>query len=120
MSGLRGWVVLLAAVSFLAGVPAGILIAGGGDSDLDGREAFSEYSDLLSAEFDLGPERRQALRVILADYQRTLEESRSRQLDRFEDEVVRAGRLCRERIRDVLLPEDARARFDELASVFPD
>ncbi|MEO0650294.1 MAG: hypothetical protein AAFZ65_06415 [Planctomycetota bacterium] len=116
MSGLRGWILLLAGVSFLAGIPVGALIAGPDARGVDGGGAFDDYDRLLSDEFDLTPDRRRALRVILADYEDALDEIRSRQLDHFEDDVLRAGRLCRDRIRNVLIPEPDRPRFDALVA----
>ena len=118
MTRLRVWIVTLMGVSFLAGVPAGMLVAERTAPPPVDPGPFAPYAALLGEEFELSPERRRALRVILLDYQRSLDEIRSRQLDRFEDEVVRAGRLCRERIRDVLLPEDQRERFDRMSAAF--
>lgn len=120
MNALRAWILLGMGVSFLAGIPAGVLLARRQAPPVEERGSFADYAGRLGQEFELGPERRRALRVILADYERTLDGVRSRQLDRFEDEIVRAGRLCRDRIRNVLLPEEDRARFDALAAVFPD
>lgn len=120
MSGLRIWIVALMGVSFLAGIPAGVLIVDGTRPQSDDRGAFTDFAHRLGDEFDLSDERRRALRVILADYDSTLDGIRSRQLDRYEDEIVRAGRLCRDRIRNVLLPEDQRDRFDVMAAPFLD
>lgn len=116
MNGLRGWILLLAGVSFLAGIPVGALIAGPDARGVDAGGAFEDYGRLLTREFDLSPDRRRALRVILAEYEASLDEIRSRQLDRFEDDVVRAGRVCRDRIRNVLIPEPDRPRFDALVA----
>ena len=119
MNGLRLWIILLAAVSFLAGIPAGVLLADGLRPAPDPEGSFADYALLLEREFDLTEERSLVLRAVLTDYEQSLDAVRSRQLHAFEDEIVRLGRLCRDRIRNQLLPPgDARDRFDQLSGPF--
>lgn len=119
MTGLRLWIVLLAAVAFLAGIPAGVLIGEGLRPPAEPEGPFADYAARLQAEFDLGPEQRLVLEAVLIDYERSLDEVRSRQLGAFEDEIVRLGRLCHDRIRDGLLASDEdRRRFDRLSEPF--
>jgi len=117
--GLRLWILLAMGVSFLAGVPAGVLIADGLRPPAEPDGPFSDYAVRLEREFDLSPERMLVLRAVLIDYERSLDEVRSRQLGAFEDEIVRLGRLCHDRIRNGLLPQDTdRERFDALSGPF--
>jgi hypothetical protein len=118
MTALKAWILVGMAVSFLAGIPAGVLLSDRVAPPAAERGPLEDYAERLGREFELDPERRRALRVILADYERELDAIRSRQLDRFEDEIVRAGRLCRDRIRNVLLRPEDRPRFDALAARF--
>ena len=115
MSQLRLWILLLAAVSFLAGGASGLVLAAELRPPERDRGAFADYRELLVARFDLSPERERGLRVILDRYQKDIEAVKSRQIDLIEDDLARLGLTCRQRIRDYVLPADRREEFSRLA-----
>ena len=123
MNDLRVWAALLALVSGLAGAAGGLLLA----DELRAPEVrsgpFGDYERLLVREFDLEGARAAALADLLRNYQRDIEEVEQRHLASYrsalEPELARLGRRYRGLIRDHVLPEDRRARFDELAQGIP-
>ena len=115
----RLWVVLLTVVVFLAGAAAGVL----GErmtEDEAPSGPFEDYALLLEQEFELPPARMEHLRVLLGAY--------SREVDRVVKGHEAAYRAALEPdlrpiheeygglVRDYVLPQVQRARFDELAS----
>lgn len=114
MNSPRFWILLLAVVSFLGGIAAGILL---GDAVRPARETvpFAAYQERLSEEFELGPERRRALRMVMAHYHRALEDAKARRAVAMEDDLVRLGLQYRDLIRDHVLPQARREEFDRLA-----
>ncbi len=119
MGALRGWILLLAGMAFLAGLASGMLLGISTRPAEPPQGPFAEYRELLAAEFDLSPERRRGLAAILERYQRELEVLQGRQAAAIEPELRRLGLQYRDLIRDFVLPEAQRARFDALAAAEP-
>lgn len=119
MGSLRLWIVLLAAVSFLAGGASGLVLAAELRPPERDRGAFADYRELLVERFDLSPERERGLRVILDRYQKDIEACRSRQIDLIEEDLARLGLTCRQRIRDYVLPAEQREEFARLSEGLP-
>lgn len=112
MKELRLWISLLALVSFLAGGAGGVLVADEILPPPPERGPFADYADHLVAQYDLGPERADYLRLLLREYHRDLEAVRARQLEAIETDLVATGDQYQSYIRDYVLPPDQRARFD--------
>lgn len=110
----RFWIVVLALVSFLAGAGGGVLWALD-RSPVRERLPMEGYAQRLSQEFALTPEQRQDLRTILGLYHADVEELKVRQMGGAEEELVRIGLTCRDRIRKWVLVPEERARFDRLS-----
>lgn len=115
MSSLRGWILLLSIVSFLAGLMAGVLFARRLAPPVVDPGPFADYRARLSESFELSPTRQQALGLVLDLYHRDLEAVKSKYLPEMEPELVKVGLAYRDTIRDRVLPPEQRARFDELA-----
>ncbi|MBL8861947.1 MAG: hypothetical protein JNK02_08030 [Planctomycetes bacterium] len=121
MSGLRAWILVLAVASFAAGAGSGVLAA----RTLAPRESlphsgtFAEYEALFARTFELTPERREALRAVLASYEADIARIKDRRMADYmssiEPELRERGRFYRELVRDRVLPEARRAEFDRMA-----
>ena len=68
MNSIRLWVTVLALVSFLAGSAAGKILTERSTARDADRGALADYEELLVRQFDLSPERRRFLRVLLDHY----------------------------------------------------
>lgn len=119
MSGLRLWIVLLAAVSFLAGIPAGVLIAEGRRPAAGPEGPFGDYIALFEREFELDSSQRVDLRAVMTSYQWSLDEIISSRLGEFEGRIAMVGEQHLRLVRDAVLRTDAeRLRFDALSGPF--
>jgi len=121
MSSERFWVVILTAVTFLAGVAAGLLVAdrvgpGPAAGPFAESAARMEYVSRMVETFDLSPEETRDLRYLIDRYQRDIEDLEARHVRDMEPELVRLGEVCTERIKKYVLPEDRREEFDRLAA----
>ncbi len=114
---LRGWIVLLASVSALAGFAAGLLVAMQFGPDPEPTGAFARYREAIVQEFDLSPERERVLASVLDEYARQLEDLQARGLRPLGDEQAKRGLRIHEMIRDRIIPSDQRDRFLELSSL---
>lgn len=116
MTGLRGWIALLAATSFLAGLAGGVIL--GFELRPEGRASgpFADYEELLVRRFRLSPERSRGLHVVLDQYQRQIESLKDRNAAALEPELVRLGLNFRAVVRDTVLPAAAREEFDRLCA----
>jgi hypothetical protein len=119
MNALRGWILLLAGMFFLSGLACGVLLTLVMRPAEPPQGPFADYRELLAAEFELSAERRRGLAGILERYQRELEVLQGRQAAAIEPELRRLGLQYRDLIRDYVLPESERARFDALAAAQP-
>lgn len=115
MSGVRFWILLAAAVSFLAGAAAGVLLARSGDREP--ASGWAAYAERLADEYDLSPERRSSLKILIAQFaveiankQRAYE---SRILNQMEPDLRELGARYDGYIRDSVLPPAQRARYDQ-------
>jgi len=115
MSGVRLWILLAAAVSFLAGTAAGVLWARSGD--VEPSSGWAAYAERLADEFDLSPERRSCLRVLIAEYASEVANKRrayeSRILNQIEPDLRELAARYDDRIRDYVLPPGQRAKYDQ-------
>jgi hypothetical protein len=121
MIGLRGSIVILAISCLAAGAGAGVLAA----RSLTPREVppregtFAEYEALLNETFELSRDRREVLHAVLANYDADLAGIKDRHMAHYmssiETELRERGRYYRGLVRDRVLPEDQRAKFDRLS-----
>ena len=118
MKDARVWGLLLALTSFLAGGAAGVLYARERLAPAPVQGPFAQYESLLSAHFQLDPERARILRGLLWNYQEEVESLRDRHtaelLSVMEPELRDRGLRYRNLIRNELLAEKDRAEFDRL------
>ena len=116
MTRLKAWIALLALTSFLGGLAGGVLLGLRLAPRPEGRRAFADYEELLAQEFELPPDRRHALRIILDYYERELDALGARhQTPGMQAELDALGARCSDWIRNKVLPEERRAQFDQLA-----
>ena len=116
MIGLRGWVLVLAGTSFAVGIAGGVWLSALFFRPAPERGPFADYRDLLVERFDLSSARTEALEVVLASYAKDLEEIKDRHMADYmsamEPELAERGRYYRDLIRNEVLPENQRSRFE--------
>lgn len=119
---MRLWLLLLTAVAFLAGFGSGMYASERTHraSQLDG--AFGDYERAFVQEFNLDPERQRLLARLLDHYNSEAEAIRDRYAAEnhmeMEPELARAGLEYRALLRDRLLPESERPKFDRLMASY--
>jgi len=115
MSGVRFWIVLAAVVSFLAGLAAGVLWAR--SDDKAPTSGWGAYAERLADEYDLAPERRGSLRILLDEYAIEVANKRrayeSRILNQIEPDLRELAARYDTYIRDFVLPPGQRAQYDQ-------
>jgi len=123
VNNLRLWVVLLALVSFGAGAAAGIWGTAARLKPPAKTGPFEDYRRMLLATFPLSSERSEHLETVLAAYAREIEGIQARRLadtmSLYGPELEERGRYYRSLIKDRVLPEDQRERFEQLALGLP-
>ena len=123
MNNLRLWVVLLALVSFGAGAAAGIWGTAARLKPPAKTGPFEDYRRMLLTTFPLSPERGKHLETVLSAYAREIEGIQARRLadtmSLYGPELEERGRYYRSLIKDRVLPEDQRERFEQLALGLP-
>jgi hypothetical protein len=123
VNNLRLWVVLLALVSFGAGAAAGIWGTAARFKPPAKTGPFEDYRRMLLANFPLSSERSKHLETVLAAYAREIEEIQKRRLADtmrlYGAELEERGRYYDGLIKDRVLPEDQRERFEQLALGLP-
>lgn len=123
MNSLRFWVVLLALVSFGAGAAAGVVATAARLQPAAKAGPFEDYRRLLLAEFPLSAERAGHLETILAAYAKDIESIQARRMadtmTLYGPELEERGRYYRSLIKDRVLPESQRERFEQLALGLP-
>ncbi len=111
MESERLWIVLLAAVSFLAGAAGGLLL--GMNVEKPGEPApFEAFEDRFTEAFDLDARQRADLRFILGRYWDKLEELKARGAADHEKELIQIGLTCKQHIREFVLPEERLEEFE--------
>ena len=119
MNSIRLWVTVLALVSFLAGSAAGKILTERSTARDADRGALADYEELLVRQFDLSPERRRFLRVLLDHYDQEVTRIRNDHLSSYrsaiEPDLRRLGIEYNQYIRDKVLPPEQRLAFDALA-----
>ncbi len=118
MSSLRLWLVILAAICFLAGFSGGVL-AGPLFEEPATPRPFAAYEEHLIANFDLSGEERQHLRFLLDRYHQDIESLKAQYVDELEPELIELGLSCRDLIRKYVLPPERVEEFDRLAGGNP-
>jgi hypothetical protein len=106
---LRAWILVLALVSFLAGLAAGIGFERRRDEPSG---AFALYRERLVRDFDLSPARERGLALLLENYERELERLETRGLEGLEPELVAVGERFQGWIRELVIPPSQWERFD--------
>ena len=123
MNNLRLWVVLLALVSFGAGAAAGIWGTAARLKPPAKTGPFEDYRRMLLATVPLSSERSKHLETVRAAYALEIEgiQARRRQdtMSLYGPELEDRGRYYRSLIKDRVLPEDQRERFEQLALGLP-
>lgn len=119
MNVARAWAVIAMAVAFLAGAAAGVL--GERASTARAPEGpFESYARLLERHLELGPDRAHHLRVLLTAYASDVERVvKAHQADyraALEPDLRPIHEEYDRLVRDLVVPADRRARFDELAT----
>lgn len=119
MNSLRLWVLVLAVVSFAAGLATGVWGTAARLKPLAKAGPFDDYKVLLLREFPLSPEREGHLDTILAAYDRDIQAIEDRHMadtmSSMEQELEERGRYYRGLIQDRVLPENQRERFARMA-----
>lgn len=122
MTSVRLWIVVLVGTSFLAGLACGPLLARRAAPEPRSARAapFIDYERALVERFELSPERREALRALLASYERELERIKDSHMADYmsamEPELSAKGAEYSSYVRDRVLPAERRAEFDLLAA----
>lgn len=120
MTNLRLWVGVLALTAFLAGLACAPFVS---SWLLPARTAsdatpFPDYERMLVDTFHLGPERREPLRALLAEYRMEIERIKDRHMADYmsamEPDLREKGLRYRDLIRNKVLPEPLRPEFDRL------
>lgn len=124
MNGLRLWITILALVSFLAGVAAG-LVAGEYSRKAPPDESFfGDFEREFVEHFELDAERQSHLTELLRLHRAEIEEIKHRHTAeltaQMEEEFRTKGLEYRSLIRDHLLPEEQRAEFDSELATYAD
>jgi len=123
VNSLRFWVVLLALVSFGAGAAAGVWATAARLQPPAKTGPFEDYRRLLLQTFPISAERAQALETVLAAYAKDIETIQARRMadtmTLYAPELEERGRYYRGLIKDQVLPEDQRERFEALAQGLP-
>jgi len=123
MTSLRLWILVLAGTCFAAGLGAGVLLAElragspAPEAAAPG-ERSEDYRRLFLQAFELAPERQALFAELMRRYDEDVQALRQRalaaSLSEIEDALARLGLRYRDAIRNHVLPEDQRPRFDEL------
>ena len=123
MNNLRFWVVLLALVSFGAGAAAGVWATATRMQPPTKTGPFEDYRRMLLATFPLSAERAQHLETVLDAYAREIDGIQERQradtMALYGEELAERGRYYRSLIKDRVLPENQRERFEQLEQGLP-
>jgi hypothetical protein len=122
VNGTRLWLLLFAVVAFLAGFGSGLYASERAHRADEQVGAFGPFEQAFVQEFELDPERQRLLAQLLDHYNREAEAILARHAARnhmeMEPELRRAGLEYRALVRDRLLPESQRPKFDRLMASY--
>lgn len=123
MNQVKAWVIILALVSFGAGLAAGIFWTTQRLRPQVAPGPFDQYRERLITEFDVPADRIGPLTKILAAYEKEIEQIKDRYqvatMAQMEPELADRGRYYRDLIQNSLLQGAQRERFRQLASDLP-
>ena len=119
MNATRGWIVMLSAVAFLAGVAAGVLSERAASAAPE-QGPLHVYARLLEDEFGLSAQRMGHLRTLLEAYAeeagRVVREHEAAYRAALEPDLRPLNEEYDRLVRDLVLPPQHRERFDDLAA----
>ncbi len=122
MTQTRLWILLLTLVAFLAGTGSGLFLAERGARQERLQTEFGEFERAFVSEFSLDPDRQRLLAGLLDHYNREKQQIKdhyaSLNLQEMEPDLRRVGLEYRSHLRDRLLPESQRPKFDRLVATF--
>jgi hypothetical protein len=122
VSSTRLWVLILTAVAFLAGTGMGLVMAERAQRQAQVRSTSGEFERAFVQRFQLDPERQRLLAGLLDHYNRETQAIQSRYAAEYhmkmEPELRAAGLEYRALLRDQLLPEEQRPKFDSLMASY--
>jgi hypothetical protein len=117
VTSVRLWILILSLVSFASGTAIGLLMGGLREPTVE-PGPFADYERMLVAEFGLSQERTRALRGILLEYHQDVEDLEAEHMNEYMSAIRRDLQELADRyetlIRDHVLPERQRERFDRL------
>jgi hypothetical protein len=119
VTSVRLWILILSLVSFASGTAIGLLMGGLREPKVD-PGPFADYERMLVAEFALSQERGRALRGILQKYHQDVEDLEAEHMNEYMSAIRRDLQELADRyetlIREHVLPERQRARFDQMCA----
>lgn len=122
MTSTRFWILLFAGVSFCAGLGSGVILAERSHRDSVATSAFGDFERAFAIQFELDPERQRLLAGLLDHYNREAQEIRDRYAAQhhreMEEDLRRVGLEYRAHLRNSLLPEQQRPKFDRLMASY--
>ena len=122
MNSPRLWILILVGVAFLAGAGTGFVLAERSRQETLPTTPFAGFERAFVQEFRLDPERQRLLAGLLDHYNRETRAIQDRYAAEYhnlmEDELRLAGLEYRGLIRDQLLPEEQRPKFDRLMASY--
>jgi hypothetical protein len=122
LSSTRLWVLVLAAVAYLAGIGSGVIISDRSHRHAAVAGAVGEFERAFIKQFDLDQERQRLLAGLLDHYNRNTQEIKDRYAAEnhreMEGDLRRVGTDYRELLRERLLPEHQRPKFDRLMASY--
>ena len=118
MNSARLWLTVASLIWFISGVSLGLLGAGLWTEPEPDPSPIEHYTDRMIAEFEMKPERARLFRHLMAGYQEEIERIKEQhiaeQRSAMEPELTKLGDRYTGLIRDKVLPESERAKFDAL------
>lgn len=118
MKSLRVWILILAAVCYVAGLASGFWASRQVEGARQPSGPFADYGRLLTEQFDLSEREARDLRDILAHYQKDIDRIKDARMTDYmsaiEPDLREWGLRYRGYIRDHLIPHERRGEFDLL------
>lgn len=118
MNSVRLWVSLASVVWFVSGVSLGLLGAEVWRKEPPELGPIEHYTERMVDEFGMEPERARLFRLLMQGYQEEKDRIKAQhmaaQRTAMEPELEKLGARYTKLIRDKVLPESERARFDAL------
>ena len=118
MNSVRLWVSLASIVWFVSGISLGLLGSEIWRKDPPELGAIEHYTERMVEEFEIEPERATLFRLLMKGYQEEKDRIKAQhmaaQRTAMEPELEKLGARYTQLIRDKVLPESKRAKFDAL------